>query len=434
MSEELVVLADGRRMGIVKASGERLAFAYDSQWLASPEAYPLSLSMPLVAPEHGHRVVEAFLWGLLPDNETVLSRWGQKFQVSPRNAFRLISNVGEDCAGAVQFVRPERLPDLLSAPKSPRVQWLTPKDVAERMRLLVEDSSVTRTGRDEGQFSLAGAQPKTAFFLDAKAKRWGVPGGRTPTTHILKPATGEFEGFTQNEHFCLRLAEALGLPATKSWVEDFGGVPVIVIERFDRTMRGGRAHRLHQEDMCQALGTRPQTKYQNQGGPSPKAIAELLWDNATESRRDVLTFADALIFNWLVGGTDAHAKNYSLLLEPDSRARLAPLYDLASSIPYPRQIDPRKAKLAMKIGRHYRIREVSRQDWNRCASELRLRTSELSERLDSMMARLLETALDVASEMDNAGLKHPAVTVLADGLPAWINRLKTQMSQKRVGV
>ncbi len=66
MSEELVVLADGRRMGIVKAKGERLAFAYDSQWLASPEAYPLSLSMPLVAPEHGHRVVEAFLWGLLP--------------------------------------------------------------------------------------------------------------------------------------------------------------------------------------------------------------------------------------------------------------------------------------------------------------------------------------------------------------------------------
>lgn len=203
MSEELVVLADGRRMGRIKAKGQRLTFTYDRKWMAAPEAYPLSLSMPRVTPEHGHRVVEAFLWGLLPDNETILSRWGQKFQVSPRNPFKLIANVGEDCAGAVQFARPERAPDLLSAPKSPRVQWLRQKDVAERMRLLVEDSSATRTGRDEGQFSLAGAQPKTAFFFDAKKKRWGVPGGRTPTTHILKPATGEFEGLTQNEHFCL---------------------------------------------------------------------------------------------------------------------------------------------------------------------------------------------------------------------------------------
>jgi len=430
MTEELVVLADGRRMGIIKAKGQRLTFGYDSKWMAYPEAYPLSLSMPLVTTEHGHRVVEAFLWGLLPDNETILSRWGQKFQVSPRNPFKLISYVGEDCAGAVQFARPERAPDLLSAPKSPHVQWLTQKDVAERMRLLVEDSSVTRAARDEGQFSLAGAQPKTAFFFDAKTNRWGVPGGRTPTTHILKPATGEFEGFTQNEHFCLRLAKGLGLATTKSWVENFGGIPVIVVERFDRATRGGRVHRLHQEDVCQALGARPQAKYQNQGGPSPKAIAELLWDNSTESRRDVLSFADALIFNWLLGGTDAHAKNYSLLLAKNSVSRLAPLYDLASSIPYPRQIDPRKAKLAMKIGHHYRIREISRRDWHRCARELRLRTSDIDERIESMMARIPDVAADIASEMDRAGLTHPVVTLLADHLPARMKSLHTQLSKR----
>jgi hypothetical protein len=85
------------------------------------------------------------------------------------------------------------------------------------------------------------------------------------------------------------------------------------------------------------------------------------------ARADVRHFADALIFNWLMAGTDAHAKNYSLLLSVNPGPRLAPLYDLASSIPYAEQIDPRKAKLAMKIGRHYRIREVSRPDWDRCA-------------------------------------------------------------------
>ena len=197
MSEQLLVLADGRRMGCVEARGQRLTFIYDTDWLSSPNPYPLSLSMPLVVPEHGHRVVEAFLWGLLPDKGTTLMRWGQKFQVSPRNPFKLISHVGEDCAGAVQFVRPERWTDLLAESKAPRVHWLTKKELSERLRLLVEDASATSTARDEGQFSLAGAQPKTAFLFDPDTKRWGVPRGRTPTTHILKPATGEFEGFTQ---------------------------------------------------------------------------------------------------------------------------------------------------------------------------------------------------------------------------------------------
>ncbi len=430
MSETLIVLADGQRMGRIEAKGRRLGFVYDSEWRNSPRAYPLSLSMPLVVPEHGHRVVESFLWGLLPDNDTTLSRWGRKFQVSPRNPFKLISHVGEDCAGAVQFVRPERSADMLSRSKAPRVHWLAKKDVAERMRWLAEDASATRAAGDEGQFSLAGAQPKTAFIHDPAAKRWGVPGGRTPTTHILKPATGEFEGFTQNEHFCLRLAGSLGLPVTKSWIEDFAGLPVIVVERYDRVVQRGRAHRLHQEDMCQAMGIRPQSKYQNQGGPSPKDVAEILWDQATQPRADVLRFADALVFNWLVAGTDAHAKNYSLLLSGHAAARLAPLYDMASSIPYPRQIDPRKAKLAMKIGRHYRIREVTRRDWDRCARELRLRPGELHERMDSMMARLPDAALSVAAEMNKEGLTHPVVTSLADRLPLWIKKQQQQLAKK----
>lgn len=431
MSEQLIVVADGRRMGCVEARSQRLTFTYDTEWMSSPNPYPLSLSMPLVVPEHGHRVVDAFLWGLLPDNDTTLMRWGQKFQVSPRNPFKLISHVGEDCAGAVQFVRPERWADLLAESKAPRVHWLTKKDLSERMRLLVEDASATRTARDEGQFSLAGAQPKTAFLFDPDTKRWGVPRGRTPTTHILKPATGEFEGFTQNEHFCLLLAESLGLPVTKSWIEDFGGFPVIVVERYDRVVKRGVVHRLHQEDMCQALGLRPHGKYQSQGGPSPKQVAELLWDHSAQARADVRHFADALIFNWLIAGTDAHAKNYSLLLSANPAARLAPLYDLASSIPYAKQIDPRKAKLAMKIGRHYRIREVSRRDWDRCARELRLRPNDLNERIDSMMERIPELARAVADDMGRRKLVHCTVTSLVDSLPAWINKQKDQLSKTK---
>ena len=172
--------------------------------------------MPLGSATHGHARIEAFLWGLLPDNDRVLQNWGKRFQVSPKNVFRLITHVGEDCAGAVQFVTSERLETLIAEPTAREIQWLTEEDVAERMRTLRADHSAWRTASDTGQFSLAGAQPKTALLFERR--RWGVPSGRIPTTHILKPPTGEWDGHPENEHFSLQLARALGLIVPNSSV------------------------------------------------------------------------------------------------------------------------------------------------------------------------------------------------------------------------
>jgi serine/threonine-protein kinase HipA len=117
--------ADGREVGTVHYKNARLSFVYNDAWRTDPNAYPLSLSMPLASAEHGHARIEAFLWGLLPDNDRVLENWGRRFQVSPKNVFRLIAHVGEDCAGAVQFVRPERLEALQSDTAAKEVKWLT---------------------------------------------------------------------------------------------------------------------------------------------------------------------------------------------------------------------------------------------------------------------------------------------------------------------
>jgi len=146
----------------------RLTFVYDDEWRKSLDAYSLSLSMPLAAKEHGPSVIQAFLWGLLPDNELVLSRLRTKFQVSARNVFALISYVGEDCAGAVQFITTERLKAIKSA-KEDKVEWLSESDVAKRLQMLRDDHAAWRLPRDTGQFSLAGAQPKTALLLQKKA-------------------------------------------------------------------------------------------------------------------------------------------------------------------------------------------------------------------------------------------------------------------------
>ncbi|WP_271623645.1 HipA N-terminal domain-containing protein [Bradyrhizobium sp. CCBAU 11430] len=141
----------------------------------------LSLSRPLAAEEHGPVTVQSFLWGLLPDNEQALERWAKKFQVSARNEFALISNVGEDCAGAIQFVTPNRL-EALKIDKDDKIEWLHKPEIANRLRVLREDHAAWRLLRDTGQFNLAGVQPKTALVL--KDNKWGIfrPGAYRPPT------------------------------------------------------------------------------------------------------------------------------------------------------------------------------------------------------------------------------------------------------------
>jgi serine/threonine-protein kinase HipA len=416
VSENLWVIADRSIVGRISRAGNRLTFRYEDEWRNSPKAFPVSLSMPLVVSEHSHKAVDAFLWGLLPDNNQVLEQWGKRFHVSPRNAFKLISHVGEDCAGAVQFVAPGRIDKLLESPDETTVTWLSGEDLGQRIRLLLENHGTTRMGTDTGQFSLAGAKPKTALYQDPATGRWGVPEGRTPTTHILKPSAEHFDGYAENEHFCLCLAREMGLKAAASTVIHADGQPVIVIDRYDRLVRNGHFVRIHQEDFCQALAILPDLKYQNDGGPSAKAIAGVLKDSSSEVMTDLWRFAEALAFNWLIAGTDAHAKNYSLLLAARAQVRLAPLYDLASSLPYLAEVNPHKAKLAMKIGSKYKIKDVVGRHWSAFARELGLPPAELLERIGTMASLIPDAATRVADSMEKSGIRHRVIGVLLEEL------------------
>jgi serine/threonine-protein kinase HipA len=411
-SRELIALSGKTPVGrVLRNNNGRLKFLYEEAWRAADDAFPLSLSMPLTSLEHSHERIDAFLWGLLPDNPTVLDNWGRQFQVSPRNAFALLSHVGEDCAGAVQFIPPERVAALL-AKRADRVLWLTEQEVAERLRILRADHSAWRLQGDTGLFSLAGAQPKTALLFEKD--RWGVPSGRTPTTHILKPPVGALAGFIVNEHLCLQLARRLEFPTANSRVMSFDGERAIVVERFDRARRAEGWLRIHQEDLCQALGVHPSRKYQHDGGPGPKAIVELIRNHSSAPNDDVVTFVDALAFNWLIAGTDAHAKNYGVLIAP-GRVRLAPLYDVASVLPYPR-FDVNRVKLAMKIGERYRMSEIRRGDWLKAAVQMQLDSDSLLERITHMAEAISELAPETGAELKHAGLTDAIVDRLVTRL------------------
>ena len=410
---ELIAILEGRAMGTLSTDRFGHArFDYEESWRDSPDAIPMSLSLPLASTTHSWRTVEAVIWGLLPDNEQVLQRWGQRFQVSPRNAVALLAHVGEDCAGAVQFVKPENLNAVAEGHRD-AVQWVTDEDLAQRLRALRSDAGASRRDGDAGQFSLPGAQPKIALLHDEG--RWGIPSGRIPTTHILKPPTGVFDGYAQNEHFCLRLAAALGLRTCKSSVIRVGDEIAICVERYDRLKRDGTWYRVHQEDMCQALGVRPELKYQSDGGPSPAVIAGLLRDYSSAAEDDRLSFFFALALNWFIGGSDAHAKNYSLLLNPRQTTRLAPLYDISSALPYD-SIDRRKLKMAMKIGSTYRWHDIRLKDWTDEARSIGLDDEDAREALEILSGQLPDLAVQVAHEAEREGMGHAILSPIVDDI------------------
>jgi serine/threonine-protein kinase HipA len=410
MTTELIAILDGRETGrIVRDKRARLTFTYNEEWRTTENAYPLSISMPLALAQHGNAKIDPFLWGLLPDNQMVLDQWAKKFHVSARNAFSLISAVGEDCAGAVQFIRPERF-EVITGAAPPEIEWLEEADITKRLRALREDHSAWRIPRDAGQFSLAGAQPKTALLLENG--RWGVPSGRVPTTHILKPPSGKFAGHTENEHFCLELARAVGLPVVDSRIMHFKDEVAIVVERYDRIRTATGLRRVHQEDICQALSIQPAHKYQNEGGPGIRDIIELLRANSSNAAEDVRTFLDSVAFNWIIIGTDAHAKNYALLIGAEGRVRLAPLYDLASVFPYS-QIDLQRVKLSMKLGGEYRFRNIQVRHWLKQAEELKVDADELVGRVDDMARQITDAGPEIDQRMTEEGLTHPVVHRLA---------------------
>ena len=405
----LVVLGDLIAGTLERRPGGRLRFDYAEEYRDRPGATPLSLAMPTQVRSHPDRVITPWLWGLLPDNDAVLARWARQFHVSSSSPFSLLATqIGEDCAGAVRFARPEVIDHVL-APRG-AVAWLTEADVAQRLRDLREDLTSWLGRSFTGQFSLAGAQAKTALLL--KDGRWGVPSGSTATTHILKPAVAGLDDHDLNEHVCLEAARRAGLVAVRTKIGRFGNECAVVIDRYDRLEVAGETVRVHQEDLCQALALQPSLKYQNDGGPGPADIAKLFRGAMPPRAADdaLWRFADALIWNWLIAGTDAHAKNYSTLLA-GGQVRLAPLYDIASALPY--DVHERTLRFAMKVGGDYRV-FPHQNNWPEAARELGLDVDAVVARVRVLAARAPDVFADAAKTRDVEALRRPLPTRLVD--------------------
>ncbi len=412
---------EGLVAGTIRRHRGSLSFQYDADYAGRTQPTPISTSMPVGDSVYGDRVVAPWIAGLLPDDERVVARWAREMGVSAKAFDLLGTRIGEDCAGAVQFARPERVSGVASRPGS--VEELSESDIAARLRELRADSTTWR-GRDgAGRFSLAGAQAKTALSL--KSGRWGDPSGAAATTHILKPAISGLDNHDLNEHLCLASARLSGLSAVPTRIQSFEGESAIVVERYDRFFDPSSdvVLRIHQEDICQALSVDPSLKYEADGGPGVRSVIGCLAAaiGGSASSAAVYQFVDAVIWNWLIAGTDAHAKNYSLILSGDA-VELAPMYDVASALPYP-GFSEQKMRFAMRVGSRYYV-AIRHNPWPRAAKMWGLDYARLHDRVIRLAS--------MAGDSFSAASKAPELCDLDSVMPSTLTDLVAERAARAI--
>jgi serine/threonine-protein kinase HipA len=231
----------------------------------------------------------------------------------------------------------------------------------------------------------------------------------------------------ENEHFCLRLAAAAGLPAASSRIVRIGSQGAIAVERYDRWRHAdGEVRRLHQEDMAQALGLDPALRYAAEGGAGIREIVRLLRDYASPA--DVDAFVRGVAYAWITAGTDAHLRNFSLLIEPGENCSLAPLYDVSSALGLvTKNRQRRDLRLAMAIGGHTALDEIGQAAWAREVERSRLPKRLVAE-LPALAARLADEAPAVAERLiEEEGLDARFLRRLAREVAARANGCAKQL-------
>ena len=381
------------QLSVLRGSAE-LLFSYDTEYLKGNHP-ALSISLPRDNSSYEGNVVKAFFSGFLPD-DIVRHRLARYLGISEGNVFGLLEAVGGECAGAVSLYPRDAKPPEESEGS---VEILDEKKLRETLRLLEQRPLLA--DYDGLRMSLAGAQDKIAVIL--KDGKIALARGAVPTTHILKPAIGDLKDTVQNELFCMRLAQLVGIEVPKveaGWSDD---APYLLIERYDRvTDEEGLTKRVHQEDFCQALGIAPDIRYEREGGPGISRCMEVLREHSLRPAADQFGFLKRIAFNYLIGNADAHAKNFSLLYRK-RKPELAPCYDLLSTAVYPRL----SRKMAMRIGKKYDPEKIFPKDWHKLVPDAAVARKNLEGLLVATAQSCLENASALRSSLEKETIKSP---------------------------
>jgi serine/threonine-protein kinase HipA len=423
----LPVYFEQRLVGTIDVSKTGPCFTYDEGWIRLRGAFPISTTMPLRHDGVGPDIFLPWAANLLPENEQ-LRTVGQLLGMARSDVIGLLSAIGGDTAGALSIGQPGR---------TSSVQW-RPLATPDELEAVLEDlpNKPFLVGEEGVSMSLAGAQSKLAVAVD-ESHRICIPMNGSPSTHILKPDAPRLPGGVQNEAFCLTLARRMKIPAPEVTTGMAGKRTFLLVKRYDRTDVGGRWRRLHQEDYCQALGLPPSAKYESNQtgirGPNLKDMFEVTrrYLPATE----IIRLLDLVVLNILCCNTDAHAKNYSIMIRGNG-ASLAPVYDIMCG-----EVWGNVTKnLAQTIAGKSRGDDIKGRDWQRFARECGLNPRQVVDRVVALTKSAIAEAEGAAAEVaampggdhEILGATRQAVERRAGALQAQLQELGDEAASKSI--
>ncbi|HLN10925.1 MAG TPA: type II toxin-antitoxin system HipA family toxin [Xanthobacteraceae bacterium] len=383
---DLPVFFEQRLVGTVDVGADGPGFVYDRKWIETRGAFPISTTMPLGPGRVAAGRFVTWAANLLPESEQ-LRAVGQFLGMAPGDVIGLLSAIGRDTAGALSFGKP--------GGTSP-VYW-RPVDKPDDLERIIEDlpRKPFLVGDEGVSMSLAGVQSKLAVAVDGTG-RICIPIGGSPSTHILKPDAERLVGGVHNEAFCLTLARRLGVTTPEVTTGKAGKRTFLLVKRYDRVQAGDRWRRVHQEDFCQALGKPPAAKYEsNQTGVRGPSLDDMFdLTRRLMPPTEILRLLDQVIFNVIACNTDAHAKNYSVLIRAGG-VSLAPLYDVMCADVWAHVT----RNLAQKVGGNGRGEDLNGGDWQRFARGGGLGAQPVLGRVRELAQAAVSAAVPAATEV-----------------------------------
>ena len=368
--------------GVLASTADQgVVFSYDDSYRTNKSNSALSISMPLSKKEYSQKECLPFFSGLLPEGD-VKRRVSDFLHVSESSTLKLLQELGGECAGMISILPENKNCSVQKSYAFNNENYELLDD--ETLYGFIKNINVRPLLKaiKELRLSLAGAQEKLPLvYFD---KKYYLPKSDAPSTHIVKPSgDGELSTLSINEFVCMKLAQSCGLNVPNVELKTINNTTFLLEERYDRIVNKKSIKRLHQEDFCQALGIMSDRKYQNDNGPDIAKIYSLIQKECTIPLLDTKEFLKYVIFNFIIGNCDAHGKNYSLLYEKGS-SKLSPIYDAICTLVYPSLTK----KMSMKIGKHYEILKVTKQDFVELATSINLKSSIVLKMLDETITNI----------------------------------------------
>lgn len=367
----------------------QMGFQYSEAWLENPIRFPISKTLPLQgepydAGTHNHAAHNYFS-NLLPEANSRIRICREK-KISADNDFELLRAIGGECAGALCI-----LADQPYETES-RYRHLSSTDLTELL-LTRNPSVIVEEGDNPPRLSLAGAQDKAPIkFAD---NNFYIPLDNSISTHILKYRLRDINHVPAYETVTIWTAKELKMDVCEIDYHTHADESFTLSKRYDRTLSKEGLIRLHQEDFCQASGRPSSNKYEHEGGPSFSQCLQLVREHSTQPLKDIPKLIQWQVFNYLVGNSDAHAKNLSFLYGQDNTTTLSPFYDLIAIHAWPKNVF--NHELALSIGGETNIHKIKRAHWERLADEC-----EISFKLfDSAITQLSEGVIDAFDRAQN---------------------------------